>query len=101
MIELMPCQLCGGEAVHAEDEYDGMREEWEVVGCRGCGAYGPLSEWEGVAPLSCSRRERAEFMSKLSTTHQKIAARRWNEMQTLIARGKLLDAAPKSKGARL
>lgn len=101
MSELMPCQLCGGEAVQLEGEQEGIREEWESVACRGCGAHGPISEWVGVAPLSCSRRERAEFMSKLSTTHQKIAARRWNEMQTLIARGKLLDAAPKSKGARL
>ena len=93
MSELMPCQMCGGEAIHAEEDYDGMREPWETVACPCCGVYGPLSEWE-PARFGLNGPARRKFTEDQIAKHQEITGRLWNEMQTFIARGRLLDSAP-------
>jgi hypothetical protein len=90
MSDLMPCQMCGGEAAICDDSqdfYDGLVR----AGCWTCGCRGKKVDFDENYlryQLQCEK-------------HEPEAARLWNEMQTYIARGKLLDAAPPPTRARL
>lgn len=80
MSELMPCQLCGGRASFCDDS-QGPVDEFVRAGCWVCGCRGPIVEFDEYFDDCDEQQEK----------HNPEAARRWNEMQTLIARGKLLD----------
>lgn len=104
-IELMRCQLCGGEAEFME-EGDVLIDEFDRVGCYGCGTMGPWLEWNQHQTWnhSGSGITKREHVLSEQARCRPIVATKWNRMQALIARGLLMeqeaDAAPK-KSKRL
>lgn len=76
MSDLMPCQICGCEEVAYSDDIFTC----SLVMCLG---------------LDCWVAAGAKYHPGDSGTYAR-AEHRWNEMQTLIARGRLLDSAPKT-----
>lgn len=89
-LSLMPCEMCGGTGYLRENGY-GSKAWVECSDDEDCGARAPSASIWGIDGPRDERFGRAE----------RLAIQRWNEMQALIARGKLLDDAPKSKGGRL
>lgn len=81
MSDLMPCQMCGGAAT-----------QWtnSQVSCCDCGISGMRINSQTPGSLSFNFSD-----------YMRVSAEGWNEMQRLIARGKLLDESPTKKGGRL
>lgn len=121
MIELMNCQMCGAQP-HFRD-FDAYEERhafthnhYEVVKCS-CGMSGQSSEWKRFKRPP--RRQLDALLKKMSSVDraewirdndlrfsahedeqiplsQDAAAIKWNTLQKLIARGKLLDEPDKA-----
>ena len=85
MSELMPCQMCGGKAFFNDELLSattwGYWCQCQDCSCRSGIEHSDIGDGEADALVRSSRL--------------------WNEMQTLIGGGKLLDAMPASKGGRL
>lgn len=96
MIDLMSCQMCGGEACGQNDG----NSTW--VQCSDCNVSSG-DEFCGEHNGGLSDEEISDFEDAhdLLSPADVAAAKGWNQMQAWIARGKLLDEAPKSKGGRL
>lgn len=100
MSELMPCQMCGADAHFAEGG-DVQWEKFDQVACDYCWISGEAFTWDSSRGVASG----PDFMAFILAQQEKnrpLAARAWNEMQTLIARGKLLDTpSPPTTKARL
>jgi hypothetical protein len=82
-IDLMPCQLCGKEATGGDDS-DG-----------GC--------WTYEVYCLCGIQVNSPFCGQDPSGESMEVSQRWNRMQSLIAKGLLLEATERSgsKGGRL
>lgn len=101
MSDLMPCQMCGCTPQFMDNvcEISNVVYEFDQVGCPYCRLKGPAKEWKSTTKR---RDEFREHIEKESARCKPLAAKKWNELQRLIARGKLLDQpSSQSKGGRL
>jgi len=99
MTELMPCQMCGGNAHYNEDGNDESKYKFESVECCSCGCSGPITHWDDDTNIEYGEQWIA-FEEEQINKYRPIAAERWNDMQKLIARGKLLDESPSSSKSK-
>lgn len=97
MNDLMNCQMCGGKAKHIVDHDFG--KTW--VCCQSCGCVSNVVSSYETDQMPMDEFEAFEAAHEGMRPDDWQAVTSWNAMHTYIARGKLLDDAPKSKDSRL
>ena len=99
MSDIMPCQICGGNTYYNEDGNDESKYKFERVECCSCNCCGPIAFWDDDDNIQYGEQWIA-FEEEQITKNRPIDAQQWNDMQKLIARGKLLDESESSSKSK-